>query len=170
MTDVLNKTHLVKRMLQEAVMVPAHPPRVATAGYRAVHRRLIVELDLPCIACGVTHSTLTDPARNPADALQMETHHHVIEWSLINAIDLAKFNARIVAKHRHSQPEKYAHDFTQSEMEAWIDHDPDNLWVLCDVHHRHSMVGIHSITYPIWGPQDLLIDGYEYTPPEAAHA
>jgi hypothetical protein len=37
-----------------------------------------------------------------------------------------------------------------------VDHSPDNLWVLCDVHHRHKFVGIHAITYPIWGPQDLV--------------
>lgn len=54
----------------------------------------------------------------------------------------------------------YDHDFTQQEMLDWIDHGRDNLWVLCDVHHRHKYVGIHAITYPIWGPQDILKAGF----------
>lgn len=37
-----------------------------------------------------------------------------------------------------------------------VDHSADNLWVLCDVHHRHKWVGIHHISYPMWAPQDLL--------------
>jgi hypothetical protein len=37
-----------------------------------------------------------------------------------------------------------------------VDHGFDNLWVLCDVHHRHKFVGIHAITYPIWRPQDVV--------------
>ncbi len=31
--------------------------------------------------------------------------------------------------------------------------------MLCDVHHRHKFVGIHAITYPIWGPQDVVDAG-----------
>jgi hypothetical protein len=31
----------------------------------------------------------------------------------------------------------------------------DNLWVLCDVHHRAKFLGIHEITYPIWCPMDF---------------
>ena len=45
---------------------------------------------------------------------------------------------------------------TQKQILDWVDHDEDNLWVLCDVHHRHVFVGIHAITFPIWGPQDLV--------------
>lgn len=41
-------------------------------------------------------------------------------------------------------------------MRAWIDHHPDNLMVLCDVHHRHAGVGIHAVTAPIWRVQPLL--------------
>lgn len=24
------------------------------------------------------------------------------------------------------------------------------------VHHRHKFAGVHAITYPIWGPQDVV--------------
>lgn len=167
MTVNLNQPHLVARILKEQVYYPAHSPRTESPEYAKIHHHLVKELDLPCLACGVRNSTLSDPSINKVGAKALETHHHVIEWALQNAIDLTKFNERIVAYHRakDSNSAKYAQDFTQQQMLDWIDHDPDNLWVLCDVHHRHSLVGIHSITYPIWGPQDLLLEGYEYTPP-----
>jgi hypothetical protein len=44
---------------------------------------------------------------------------------------------------------------------AWVDHSEDNLWVLCDVHHRAKFFGIHEITFPIWGPMDLLRPDFE---------
>lgn len=155
--------HLVHRMLTEAVFYPPHAPRTESPAYARAHHHLVVELDLPCIQCGVRNSTLHDATQNPAGAKAIETHHHVIEWALINAIDLGKFNARILARLKVTNPAKYDHDFSQQEMADWIDHDTDNLWVICDLHHRHSLVGIHSVTYPIWGPQDLIKDGYEYT-------
>lgn len=161
----LTKPHLVERMLKEAVFYPAHSPRTESPAYAKVHHHLTVELDLPCITCGVKNSTLNTPD-NKVGAKAIETHHHIIEWALQNAIDLKKFNERIVAFHRAKNPQdpKYDHDFVQQEMLDWIDHDVDNLWVLCDVHHRHSLVGIHSVTYPIWGAQDLIQEGFEYTP------
>ncbi len=157
--------HLVKRMLHEEVYYPDHSPRTESPAYARVHHHLVVDLDLPCLACGVRNSTLHDPKQNPKSAKAMETHHHVIEWSLQNAIDLTKFNQRIIARLRVSHPEKYTVDFTQQQMLDWIDHDSDNLWVLCDVDHRHSLVGIHSVTFPIWAPQDLIRGDFVYTPP-----
>ncbi len=151
-------------MLQESVFYPEHSPRTESPAYARVHHQLTVVLDLPCIACGVRNSTLSDPAQNLAKATAIETHHHMIEWALQNAIDLAKFNQRIVARLKVSNPVKYGVGFTQQQMLDWIDHDPDNLWVICDVHHRHSLVGIHSVTYPIWGPQDLIRSDFVYTP------
>ena len=46
--------------------------------------------------------------------------------------------------------------FSEADIAAWVDHSQDNLWVLCDVHHRAQYFGIHEITYAIWGPMDLL--------------
>jgi hypothetical protein len=46
------------------------------------------------------------------------------------------------------------------EVKAWIDHDEDTLWVLCDVHHRAKYFGIHEITHPIWIPVYLLRDDF----------
>lgn len=165
----LSKTHLVERTLKEEVFYPPHSPRTESPEYAKVHKHLTEELDLPCIVCGVKNSTLNTP-ENRYGSKQIETHHHIIEWALQNAIDLTKFNQRIIAFHRAKNPQdpKYDHDFTEEEMLNWIDHDIDNLWVLCDVHHRHSLVGIHSVTFPIWSPQDLIKESFEYTPKEVS--
>lgn len=162
MTD-LSQPHAVDRILKERVWYPAHEPRTESTEYRAIHHKLVVELDLPCLVCGVRNSTLNDPSKNEAGAKQLETHHHVIEWALANAIDLDKFN-KIVWPHlqqRHGA-DKYPSPFTQQQLLDFVDHGEDNLWVLCDVHHRHALYGIHAITGPIWGAQDLIKDDFHY--------
>ncbi len=126
--------------------------------------------DKHCLVCGVQHSTLADPARNPFGAIQLETHHHTIEWALANAIDPDKFNQHIRPGLQHLAEARpaglsslytafdaaYAQPMDLKTIQDWVDHGYDNLWVLCDVHHRHKFVGIHAITYPIWGPQDVV--------------
>ena len=162
----VDQIHLVSRDLREGVFYPPHAPRTASPEYLAMHKKLIVTEDRPCLACGVRNSTLKVPAQNPFGAKQIETHHRIVEWSLMNAIDLAKFNHHVIAGLRRHHPgvTAYTQDFTQKQMEDFIDHGEENIWVLCDIHHRHSFVGIHAISGPIWGPQDLLKDGYQYTP------
>ena len=156
----------------EAVFYPPHSPRTESTAYGAIHDELVHTEDRPCVVCGVRSSTLKVPAQNRFGAAAMETHHAVIEWSLAKAVDLGKFNAEVVAKLKTQHPEEqvYRRAFTQSEMEAWIDHHPDNLVVLCDVHHRHRGVGIHAITGPIWGAQSLLLDCYELGSPDTLKA
>lgn len=173
----IDQIHEVDRTLDERVFVPAHAPRTESPGYKAIHKKLVYDDDRPCLVCGVRASILKDPAKakdktlNPATARAMETHHRMIEWSLINAIDLGKFNKHIVGGLRRHHPDvlAYQRDFTQQEMEDFIDHGDENLWVLCDVHHRSKFVGIHSISGPIWSPQDLLKPGYKYTPYDPQH-
>ena len=146
------------RLLREIAFYPTHDKRKETAGYRAVHRDLTITKDLPCLICGVRNSTLKKKSENRYGARAMETHHHVVEWALANAVDLAKFNKAILPNlaARHAQNAAYKKPFTQRQMLDWVDHSPDNLWVLCDVHHRAQYVGVHEISYPIWGPQALL--------------
>jgi hypothetical protein len=131
---------------------------------RKQHDHLTKKLDLPCFVCGVKFSTLKDKTQSRYGAKAMETHHHVIEWALANAIDPAKFNRSILPhlKLRHKSNSAYEKEaFTAQEMRDWVDHSEDNLWVLCDVHHRAKFLGIHEITYPIWCPMDLLLDDFE---------
>ncbi len=100
---------------------------------------------------------------NPYSARQMETHHRIIEWALANAIDTKKFNTMILPSLARAHPDRedYKTPFTEQQVRDWVDHDGDNLWVLCDVHHRAPLIGIHSITFPIWGPQNLLGDDFQ---------
>jgi len=163
-------------MLDEQAFYPPHDRRTESSEYAKVHHQMTVADDKHCLVCGVTHSTLPDVQKNAFGAIQMETHHHTIEWALANAIDPMKFNQHILrglrrlASQRKAQgssghdssgvytafDEIYAADMSDADIKAWVDHAADNLWVLCDVHHRHKFVGIHAITYPIWGPQDVV--------------
>lgn len=165
-SGVLDSVHFVKRALQEQVYYPEHASRSESSLYAAQHHRLVHSLDSPCLVCGVRNTTLADPRQNKVHAQQMETHHAVIEWALQNAIDVDKFNAQVVLPRRKLGMNKprYDHDFSEAQMKAWIDHDSDNLIVLCDVHHRHTLVGIHSVTYPIWNVQSLIRDDFQLTP------
>lgn len=155
--------HLLRRAIQEAQLIPEHGPRKASAAYRRTHAKLINTQDRGCIVCGVSRKTLSDPDKNPFDASQMETHHRLIEWSLTNAVDLAKFNERVLPGLRRRSPTRpdYQAPFNQAQLVQWIDADEDNMWVLCDVHHRHELVGVHMVTGPIWAPQDLLLSKYQ---------
>lgn len=156
------KTHKVARDLHEVAFYPEHDKRTESPQYKKAHEHLTKDLDLPCLVCGVKSSTLGDAMENPYGARQMETHHHVIEWALANAIDPAKFNKAIRPHlaHRHDRP-AYKRDMSAQEIADWVDHSEDNLWVLCDVHHRARYFGIHEISYPIWCPQDLLKEDFE---------
>lgn len=155
------------RTLAEMDFYPARPARECTAGFRHIQHDSIVVRDLPCHICGVTHSLLSDPVKradpalNPFGASQLELHHKEIECQLALGISLEKFNARLYPWLFRWKPDAYPLPFTTEAMLAWIDHGPENMQVLCDVHHRHKYLGVHCITGPIWGPQDLYSDDFE---------
>ena len=161
--ETVKSIHGGKHSLEEFTMYPDHAARKESPEYKKVHDDMVKKRNLPCLACGVTYKTLKDPKENPFGAKQLETHHHVIEWSLANAIDPGKFNKRVRPNlaHKHSDETLYKKDMTAKQIAAWVDHHPDNLWVLCDIHHRHKWLGIHAITFPIWGPQDMLKPSFE---------
>ena len=117
--------------LKEGQFYPAHDKRTESPDYRKVHKDLVVTQDLPCLVCGVRNSTLKNKSKNPHGAKQLETHHHIIEWALANAIDRDKFNNAIRPNlaHRHADNALYAHDMTAKQIHDWVDHSADNLWV-----------------------------------------
>jgi len=170
--DPLKQYHVVQRFLQEKAFYPPHDKRKESKEYAAVHKQMTITEDQPCLVCGVRHSTLGDKDKNPFGAVQLETHHHTIEWALANGIDADLFNQHVRpglarrAAERKAQgnedaiytefDQMYGRTMSLDEIKQWVDHAADNLWVLCDVHHRHKFVGIHAITYPIWGPQDIV--------------
>jgi hypothetical protein len=136
------KQHVQNHTISELQFYPEHDKRRETPEYKAVHKRLVEALDLPCLVCGVRHSTLGIAAENPYSAKQMETHHHIVEWALQNAIDVAMFN-KILRPHlarRHPQEPEYAKNFSEQQVHDWVDHSEDNLWVLCDVHHKKNLI------------------------------
>jgi hypothetical protein len=142
--------HVVSRTLTEAIAYPAHPPRTASPEYTRVHHHLTVVLDEPCWVCAVRRSTLGDPAVNTHGASQMETHHLNLEWALEGAADPAKVLADF--------PSMGAAD--DEHLRAWLDSE-GNMLVLCDVHHRHGLYGVHMVTYPAWVAQRVLRDGWD---------
>ena len=150
------------RTLTEIDFYPAHSPRTETTAYKRIHKQLVKVEKRGCLRCGVTIDTLKDPSINPCGATALETHHCVIEWAMANAIDLVKFNAilRPNLAHKHPDEPLYARDMTQQELLDWVDHHPDNLWVLCDVHHRHVGFGIHAVTFPLWQTLNLVRDDF----------
>lgn len=170
------------RTLKEHVNYPPHLPRKPTALYTATHKRLIYELDTPCMVrtCAVTHSILSDPAKahdpkyNPYGATALETHHHVLEDSLSEWADVDVFNSYILphmreqhARHmregRSTNPDKYAQPWTRESLLQWIHGDEDNMQVLCDCHHRSPLLGTHALTGPIFNAFDLIIPGADLT-------
>lgn len=140
--DHIQRVHAVTRILHETAYYPAHPPRQETPGYQAVHHRLVVEEDRPCFICGIRHS----------QGGQMETHHWVLEWALAQAADPLRMRTDVP-------------DLPQDEegFLDWVDHSQENLRVLCADHHRHALVGIHMITYPIWIAQKYVRDDFPLT-------
>ena len=175
------------RTLSEHANYPAHPVRKPTKLYTANHHRMVVVENRGCLKCHVRHSDLENPTRrldatiNPMGSLHMELHHHLCEDSLANAVHLPYFNAHVrpgllrqAQAYKLADAEDFETDFTQEQMVEFIHGHELNLMPLCDRHHRHPLIGAHSITGPIWDVQDMLIPGFDltgfhaYTPQEAA--
>ncbi len=157
------KPHWVSRTIKEDVLYPGHAPRKETKEYRAVRYKLVYDMDLPCLVCGVKQSTLKNKKENRFGAKMMQTHHRMIEYAFAEGVDIDKFNKTIVptlASH-HPKDLQYKKPFTHEKMLKWVDHSPHNLWVLCDVHHIGKNTGIHELTYPIWSAQDLLLPDFQ---------
>jgi hypothetical protein len=147
-TEILSHVHATTEGVAAVEMTPPHPPREETPQYVRAHHHLVYELDEPCAMCGVKRSTLKDPAQNPFGATALETHHYPIERSLLDACDFAKVGLVFPqVKDLDS-----LNDFVDSE---------NNLMVLCDVHHRHPLHGIHHLTPQDFFVQPFLLVGYQ---------
>jgi len=151
--------HEVKKALYEDYFVPGHEPRTASTLYNHTHDDLIKTKDTACYICGVSQSTLADSTKNPNGATQMETHHFHCEWSLVNQVDWD------IMKVLH--PDFPAWDKIDPTDEStffnFVDH-PYNMMVLCDVHHRAKLRGIHAIEYAVWIGQKFLKKDFKYIP------
>lgn len=126
---------------------PAHPPRADTPEYHATHKLLVDTLDTPCADCGVRKSTLNDPAQNPHEAKQIETHHYPLQREFADALDPMKVNR------------DFKEVTDRRSLNLFID-SPKNMLVLCDVDHRSSYRGIHHINASLQAAKKYFLDGY----------
>ncbi len=162
----------LKRTLAETVEYPPHPPRKASALYTRTHHELVVEKDTPCAVCGVKNSTLA--TANPYGAKALETHHNLIEWAGATEIDWDKVaadhpdlpNLVAVAKAYHAHLAangSFEGTLDPTIVTQFVDSD-EQMLVLCDVHHRAAMRGIHMITGPVFELQRYEAPGYSFVP------
>src|SRR5579883_1053704 len=142
------KRPMGKRLLRCSLMCMPLPPREETPEYAKAHHHLVYVLDSPCAMCGVRQSTLKDPKENPFGATAIETHHYPIERSLVDACDPAKVGVVF--------PEVK----DRASLEAFVDSE-HNLMVLCDIHHRHPLHGIHHLVPQDFFVQPFLLAGYQ---------
>lgn len=147
-SEILSHVHTTSEGVATIEMTPPHPPREETPEYTRAHHHLTKVLDEPCAMCGVRNSTLHDPEQNPFGATALETHHYPIERSLLDACDPAKVGV------------VFPQVKDQATLEAFVDSE-QNLMVLCDVHHRHPLHGIHHLTPQDFFVQPFLINGYQ---------
>lgn len=149
--------------------VPEHEPRESDPHYKlfGVAKRQMKALDIPCWRCGVHYADLVakggaSTARNPLAAYQLEAHHADLEFSLLNAIDVAKWWDSSTREDAGFMVEAF------SNVDGWLHTHPElagksheeiftaymesegNLQQLCDVCHRSKDQGIHHIPYPNW--------------------
>lgn len=139
--------HSQTRQLVESIWYPSHEARKASAEYKRVHHHLVYEIDEPCWICGVRQSQL------PLGE-HMETHHWHVEWALANRIDPSLIIADFPDMGRGDDV----------HLRHWLDSE-GNMLVLCSAHHRHGLIGIHSITYPAWCAQRWLQNGHDISKP-----
>ena len=143
-------------------MYPAHDVRRASAEYRHVHHKLIVEMDEPCWICGFRHSDwvkLSDVAEKRAR--QLETHHSELEWAAEKAFETdPAMLAKIIEDLNGQHPQEYlatvvsdlherVHGSDPAALREFLDGE-GNMLVLCATHHRGALTGIHAVTYPAW--------------------
>ncbi|HEX7735870.1 MAG TPA: hypothetical protein VF458_13465 [Ktedonobacteraceae bacterium] len=147
-SEILSRVHATTEGIASVEMTPPHPPREETPEYTKAHHHLIYDLDEPCAMCGVRHSTLKDPAQNPFGATALETHHYPIERSLVAACDPAKVGL------------VFPQVKDLESLNGFVDSE-NNLMVLCDIHHRHPLYGIHHLTPQDFFVQPFLLAGYQ---------
>lgn len=111
---------------------PDHEPRDEDPHYsvfRAARKQLKKDGRLVCFICGA-ENTKESP---------IELHHHHVEWSLQNGVDLEKF----FRCHDTEVKER-----TREELSRWTD-SIENVLPLCQHHHRGAG-GIHCLPHPQW--------------------
>lgn len=145
------------RTLKEAVHYPAHGPRETDPHYKVFHAARSYLIDVLGVGCWIGGATKAQiqaglPAGHRcAGAKQLEAHHEVAEFAGLEEEDWQKVAADFPQEGIHSDEDFKS--FAESE---------GGLTILCDVHHRHVLKGIHSVTYPAWKLDRYAKDGWEF--------
>lgn len=161
--------HVWKRTLDVDVEIPSHPPRKEydDSVYQASRKVLLEDEGRGCWICGRTNDDLGPD--NPYGQY-LETHH-LFEWSMWNAFDLA-----VVEAFRDAavfDPTGWMHRMKGTPVkrpgEKW------NLLPLCPQHHRYSPhpdrgAGLHAVDFATWLAQKVTKDGYTEFPATTASA
>jgi catechol 2,3-dioxygenase-like lactoylglutathione lyase family enzyme len=123
----MTAAHTTKETLSVSFYFPEHEPRESDPHYHlfnAARARLKRLGKLACWRCGATE--------------RIELHHALVEFSLANGVDVARFAALYPEFHVENDEDFLA--FCESE---------GNLLALCRECHRGSQ-GIHSVVYSAW--------------------
>lgn len=155
------RPHFQKRTLIEIVAYPPHEPRESDPHYAiftAARKHLIYALGVGCWIGGATIAQIKaglPEEHRCAGAVQLEAHHAIAEFAGLNETDWQKVAKDFPLLKIHSQ-------------EDWLRaaESEGGLMILCDIHHRHPLQGIHAITYPSWLLDRYARDDWEFLPSE----
>lgn len=176
--QVLSKDHTeLDSTLHQIIQYPPHPPRAADSKFTKIRHQRVVVNNQPCFICGITNHDIHNNNPDPSRFKQMELHHCLVQWALADGIDVDKWNAQIVPLLNSKSslllaPSARSQDISKMSREQIIDfahHGDENLLVLCNVHHRSPLTGIHKISYPAWISQKYLKPQYIVDRPATDH-
>jgi hypothetical protein len=147
------KPHEVDFSHEEHVLYPAHEPRTESEEFKKARHHLIHVLDTPCFICGVKAS----------EGSHMESHHLFGEYSLANALDVAKINADHIrfAPNNDLPITSVDSEGNQLALCEFCHRGKDSHESLHHPRNKHKTAGIHSLTMPIWIAQKYRLQGVE---------
>lgn len=132
-----------------------HPERKETPLYRRTRHHLIHVLKLRCYICG-------DWSESKKPSTSLESHHFFCEYAEMFDMDFAKFANSAQTLYNPQTGEHLGSAFDWNEVikdpSLFVD-SPQNMMVLCHVHHVDRTFGIHFCPYPLWVRQKTAKDG-----------
>jgi hypothetical protein len=118
---------------------PEHEPRESDPHYAAFDQTRRRLERLGALRCWINNADCCDGP--------IELHHSIVEFSLVNITDAARFRTLYPEFHLESD----------EAFLTWVNSE-GNLLPLCREHHRGHL-GIHSVTYPAWLAQRFMRSG-----------
>lgn len=156
MTEPIHSHQHIVDERAHVINYPDHPERAESALYRRTHHDLCVTRNIGCWICGVKHS----------EGVHTETHHFFCEWAAMGAVDWAGRFAQEAKWMFNPQSGHNIHplfdwDRVAKDPTIFVD-SMHNMIVLCPVHHRDPVKGIHHVPYPEWILQRFPVEGFTF--------